>query len=358
MALNSVAARVLRGPVRAVPRLWRGFREARRFPLIPSLILLAVLIFPAIFADVIAPHDPRRGDITERLLPPAWVGDSVKIKTVVEKINLDNRLYEILLADAQRRIKIGEGSIVGGGQEAQIGDQLSIVFREAGTTRYLVGTDKNGMDVLSRLLHGARVALLISMFGIVVSGLIGSSLGILAGYYGGWIDTVVMRMVDVSLSISLILIALVLAAVRGPSISNVLIVICLFLWSRYARLVRGETLLLRSQDFVARSKVSGASDLRIMVRHIFPNLVNTIIVLATLQIGFVIILEASLSFLGAGVPRPSPAWGLMVADGRELLTSAWWVSLVPTVAIVLTVLSINLLGDWTRDKLDPKQRNL
>jgi len=358
MALTSVAARAMRAPTLAVPRLWRGFRQARRFPLLPAGILLVVLIIPAIFADLIAPHDPRRGDITERLLPPAWVGDSVKIKTVVEKLNLENRLNEILLRDAQRRIKIGEGTITGGGQEARVGDQLEIVFRGAGSTKYLLGTDKNGMDIFSRLVHGARLALLVSMLGIVVSGFIGSALGILAGYFGGWLDAVVMRMVDVSLSISLVLIALVLAAVRGPSIENVLIVICLFLWSRYARLVRGETLLLRSQDFIARARVAGASNVRIMVRHIFPNLVNTIIVLATLQIGFVIILEASLSFLGAGVPRPSPAWGLMVADGRELLTSAWWVSLVPTVAIVLTVLSINLLGDWTRDRLDPKQRNL
>ncbi len=358
MALSSVAARAVRAQTLAVPRLWRGFRQARRFPLLPVGILLVVLIIPAIFADLIAPHDPRRGDITERLLPPAWVGDSVKIKTVVEKFNLENRLNEIMLSDAQRRIKIGEGTIRGGGQEARVGDQLEIVFRGAGTTKYLLGTDKNGMDIFSRLVHGARLALLVSLLGIVVSCFIGSALGIMAGYFGGWLDAVVMRMVDVSLSISLVLIALVLAAVRGPSIGNVLIVICLFLWSRYARLIRGETLLLRSQDFVARARVSGASNVRIMVRHIFPNLVNTIIVLATLQIGFVIILEASLSFLGAGVPHPSPAWGLMVADGRELLTSAWWVSLVPTVAIVLTVLSINLLGDWTRDKLDPKQRNL
>jgi len=193
MALNSVAARAVRVPVLAVPRIWRGFREARRFPLLPSLILLFVLILPAIFADVIAPHDPRRGDITERLLPPAWVGDSVKIKTVVDTFNLENRLNEILIADAQRRIKIGEGTIVGGGDEVRAGDQLSIVFREEGTTKYLLGTDKNGMDIFSRLVHGARVALLISMFGILVSGFIGTSLGVLAGYFGGWIDNIVMR---------------------------------------------------------------------------------------------------------------------------------------------------------------------
>jgi peptide/nickel transport system permease protein len=267
-------------------------------------------------------------------------------------------LNEILLKDAERRVKIGDGTITGGGQIVQVGDQLEILFRKSGSTKYLLGTDKNGMDIFSRLIYGARLALVVSLLGIVVSGIIGSSLGIIAGYYGGILDTIIMRMVDVSLSISLVLIALVLAAVRGPSIDNVLIVICLFLWSRYARLIRGETLLLKSQDFIARAQVSGASNLRIMYKHIMPNLANTIIVLATLQIGFVIILEASLSFLGAGVPRPNPAWGLMVADGRELLSNAWWVSLVPTVAIVLTVLSINLLGDWVRDRLDPKQRQI
>ena len=325
MAFNSVAIRAVRAPVLAVPRIWRGFRQARRFPLLPAVILLVVLIIPAAFADLIAPHDARRGDINERLLPPAWVGDSVKIKTVVDKTSRDKetRKIQILLADAQRKIRIGDASTVDGGQEVVLGDEVAIVFRGAGSTKYLLGTDKNGMDIFSRLVHGARLALLVSLLGIAVSGVIGSALGILAGYFGGWIDAIVMRMVDVSLSISLVLIALVLAAVRGPSLENVLIVICLFLWSRYARLVRGETLLLRSQDFIARARVAGASNVRIMVRHIFPNLVNTIIVLATLQIGFVIILEASLSFLGAGVPRPQPAWGLMVADGRELLTSAW-----------------------------------
>ena len=327
-------------------------------PLLPLVILLVVLVIPAVFAPLIAPHNPLEGDLNDRLLPPFWVGETVKYKTVVEKVNRENRLNEILLKDAERRVKIGDGTITGGGQIVQVGDQLEISFRKAGSTKYLLGTDKNGMDIFSRLIYGARLALMVSLLGIVVSGIIGSSLGIIAGYYGGILDSIIMRMVDVSLSISLVLIALVLAAVRGPSIDNVLIVICLFLWSRYARLIRGETLLLKSQDFIARAQVSGASDLRIMYKHIMPNLANTIIVLATLQIGFVIILEASLSFLGAGVPRPNPAWGLMVADGRELLSNAWWVSLVPTVAIVLTVLSINLLGDWVRDRLDPKQRQI
>ena len=358
MSLNSIGTDNARTPRLMLIRLWQKVREARRLPLLPLVILLVVLVIPAVFAPLIAPHNPLEGDLNDRLLPPFWVGETVKYKTVVEKVNRENRLNEILLKDAERRVKIGDGTITGGGQIVQVGDQLEISFRKAGSTKYLLGTDKNGMDIFSRLIYGARLALLVSLLGIVVSGIIGSSLGIMAGYYGGILDSIIMRMVDVSLSISLVLIALVLAAVRGPSIDNVLIVICLFLWSRYARLIRGETLLLKSQDFIARAQVSGASDLRIMYKHIMPNLANTIIVLATLQIGFVIILEASLSFLGAGVPRPNPAWGLMVADGRELLSNAWWVSLVPTVAIVLTVLSINLLGDWVRDRLDPKQRQI
>ena len=358
MSLNSIGTDNARTPRLMLIRLWQKVREARRLPLLPLVILLVVLVIPAVFAPLIAPHNPLEGDLNDRLLPPFWVGETVKYKTVVEKVNRENRLNEILLKDAERRVKIGDGTITGGGQIVQVGDQLEISFRKAGSTKYLLGTDKNGMDIFSRLIYGARLALLVSLLGIVVSGIIGSSLGIIAGYYGGILDSIIMRMVDVSLSISLVLIALVLAAVRGPSIDNVLIVICLFLWSRYARLIRGETLLLKSQDFIARAQVSGASDLRIMYKHIMPNLANTIIVLATLQIGFVIILEASLSFLGAGVPRPNPAWGLMVADGRELLSNAWWVSLVPTVAIVLTVLSINLLGDWVRDRLDPKQRQI
>ena len=358
MSLNSIGTDNARTQRLMLIRLWRRVREARRLPLLPLVMLLVVLVIPAVFAPLIAPHSPLEGDLNDRLLPPFWVGETVKYKTVVEKVNRENRLNEILLKDAERRVKIGDGTITGGGQIVQVGDQLEISFRKAGSTKYLLGTDKNGMDIFSRLIYGARLALVVSLLGIVVSGIIGSSLGIIAGYYGGILDSIIMRMVDISLSISLVLIALVLAAVRGPSIDNVLIVICLFLWSRYARLIRGETLLLKSQDFIARAQVSGASDLRIMYKHIMPNLANTIIVLATLQIGFVIILEASLSFLGAGVPRPNPAWGLMVADGRELLSNAWWVSLVPTVAIVLTVLSINLLGDWVRDRLDPKQRQI
>lgn len=353
-------SRIARLPLGASLNIMRGYKAVRRFPLIPITVLMVVLVIPAIFAEVIAPHDPRRGDLADRLVPPSWQAEEVHLKTVVDKINRENRLNEILIVDADRKIKIGEATIAGdeARQSVQAGDQLSILRRPGGSSKYLLGTDKNGMDVFSRIIHGARIALMVSLLAIFISGIIGVTLGMLAGYFGGLIDAVVMRMVDVSLSISIVLVALVLAAVRGPAIENVLAVVALLLWSRFARLARGETLALKNLDFVARARVAGASHVRIMLRHILPNLVNTMIVLATLQIGFVIVLEAGLSFLGAGVPRPNPAWGLMVADGRELITESWWVAFFPGVAILLTVLSFNLLGDWVRDKLDPKQRQL
>jgi peptide/nickel transport system permease protein len=212
--------------------------------------------------------------------------------------------------------------------------------------------------MLSRIIHGARVSLVVAVISIAAGGLVGTSLGLIAGYFGGNLDHLIMRLVDIKLSIPSILLALVLVAALGPSFATVIIVIALLLWTRYARLVRGETLSLKHQDFVARSRVAGASTPRLLIHHIFPNVVNTIIVLATLEIGQVILLEATLSFLGAGIPLPTPAWGLMVSDGRALIISAWWVSFFPGLAILLTVLSMNLLGDWVRDKLDPKLRNV
>ncbi len=278
------------------------FREARRFPLIPLAVILIVLIIPAFFAAYVAPHHPTRGQFSERLTPPAW--------------------------------------------------------QEGGSARYLLGTDKQGRDILSRIIHGAKYVLMVSLTVIAISGVVGVGLGLIAGYFGGRSDMLIMRGVDIALSIPAILLALAIVAARGPSFGVVIFVICVILWSRYARQVRGEVLAIKNQDFIGRAKVAGSSDFRIIVRHVFPNVVNSIIVLATLQVGFVILLEASLSFLGAGIPRPTPAWGLMVATGRELVVTAWWVSFFPGVAISLVVLSLNLMGDWLRDRLDPKQRNL
>ncbi len=277
-------------------------REVRRYPLIPMTILALVLIIPAFFAQNIAPHHPTRGQFAERLTPPAW--------------------------------------------------------QEGGSMKYILGTDKQGRDQLSRILHGAKYVLMVSLSVIAISGVVGVSLGLIAGYFGGRYDMLIMRGVDIALSIPAILLALAIVASRGPSFGAVIFVICVILWSRYARQVRGEVLAIKNHDFIGRAQVAGASHFRIIVRHVFPNVVNSIVVLATLQVGFVILLEASLSFLGAGIPRPTPAWGLMVADGRDLVVSAWWVSFFPGVAISLVVLSLNLMGDWLRDRLDPKQRNL
>jgi len=290
----------------------RYWRAARRYPLIPIFIMLVVLVIPAIFADVVAPHSHRVGSLSNRLVPPAWV-------------------------DAE-----GEG----------------IFAKPGGTWVHPFGTDEQGRDILSRIIHGARVSLIVAVVSILLAGITGTTLGLIAGYFGGNIDHLIMRLVDIALSIPAILLALVLAVALGPSFQTVIIVIVSIFWSRYARLVRGEALRLKSQDFVARAKVAGASNTRIIARHIFPNVTNTIIVLATLEIGQVILLEATLSFLGAGLPKPTPAWGLMVASGRGLIVTSWWVAAFPGLAIVLAVLSMNLMGDWLRDKLDPKLRNL
>jgi peptide/nickel transport system permease protein len=283
-------------------RVLRSIFQIRRFPGLALTILVFVLIIPGIFADWLAPHDPIKGSLSARLKPPMWM--------------------------------------------------------QGGSIDHPLGTDKVGRDNLSRIMYGSRVSLRVSLEAILVSGFIGTVLGLLSGYFGGKIDAFIMRLVDISLGLPIILVALVFVAAVGPSFTTVLIVTTVLLWSRYARQVRGEVLSIKSRDFIARARVAGASHFRVMFRYLLPNVVNTLIVLATLQVGFVILLESSLSFLGAGIPRPTPAWGLMVADGRELIVTAWWISMFPGLAIMLTVLSLNLLGDWLRDHLDPKLRNV
>jgi peptide/nickel transport system permease protein len=283
-------------------RLLRAIFQVRQFPGMAMAILVFLLVIPGIFAEWIAPHDPIKGSLALRLKPPMW--------------------------------------------------------EKGGSITYPLGTDKVGRDVLSRIIYGARVSLRVSIEAIVVSGFIGTALGLISGYFGGKVDALIMRLVDISLGLPIILVALVFVAALGPSFSTVIALITILLWARYARQVRGETLSIKERDFVARARVAGASHFRIMFRYLLPNVVNTLIVLATLQVGFVIIFESSLSFLGAGIPRPTPAWGLMVADGRELIVTAWWISMFPGIAIMLTVLSFNLVGDWLRDHLDPKLKNI
>ncbi|MGH7391963.1 MAG: ABC transporter permease [Candidatus Rokuibacteriota bacterium] len=265
-------------------------------------ILLVILVLPAVFAPWLAPHDPLEGRLAHKLKPPAW--------------------------------------------------------RPGGDWTYPLGTDPLGRDMLSRLIHGARVSLSVSLVAIFIGGLVGTVLGLVAGYFGGWTDTLVMRVVDIAFSLPTILLALVLAVVVGPSFRTVIVIVALLLWARYARQVRGEVLTVRERDFVAQARIAGCSHLRIIFAHILPNVANTLIVLATLQVGYVILLEGTLSFLGVGIPPPLPAWGLMVATGRSLIVSAWWVSFFPGLAILVTVLALNLLGDWLRDQLDPRLRQV
>ena len=183
-------------------------------------------------------------------------------------------------------------------------------------------------------------------------------LGLMAGYYGGWVDEAIMRVVDIKLAIPTILVALVLVFALGQSFIIIIAILAIAIWPRFARNIRGEVLQLKTLDYVALAKVSGASTPRILFIHIFPGVVNTLIILATLEVGIVILLESTLSFLGAGVPPPTPAWGSMVADGRDRLAVAWWISTMPGLAIMFVVVAMNLFGDWLRDVLDPRLRQL
>ncbi|MFK8084274.1 MAG: ABC transporter permease [Granulosicoccus sp.] len=273
----------------------------RSLPVVPIAILMIVLVIPALFADFISPHDPYKAHLRNRLEPPLFFG---------------------------------------------------------GSTEFLLGTDKLGRDVLSRIMHGAKYALAISLVGIVLGAVVGTFLGLVAGFYRGWLEAVIMRIVDITFALPSILLALALASVSGPSFQLVIFVVIFVIWGFFARQIRAETLVLREKDFVARARVAGASNGRILGKYLLPNVMNTIVVLATLQIGVVIVLEATLSFLGIGIPRPTPAWGLLVADGRQLIVSSWWISFFPGMAILLTVLSVNKLGDSLRDLLDPKLRQV
>ena len=233
-----------------------------------------------------------------------------------------------------------------------------MVIRGAGSTKFLLGTDHLGRDMLSRIIHGARISLIIAAITLGVGGVIGTALGLAAGYFGGWVDELVMRVVDIFLALPLVLVALVLVVALGSSFPLIVFVLVLFIWVRFARQIRGEVLQLKTMDYVALAEVAGASTPRILFVHLLPGVINTLIVVATLQVSIVILAESTLSFLGAGVPPPTPAWGSMIANGRDVLKDAWWISTMPGVAILLTVLSLNLFGDWLRDTLDPRLRQL
>ena len=277
------------------------------YPVVWLTILFVVLIFPAVTAPWTAPHHPLKQQLSIRLTAPVWSAGTEEKPTSWSNI---------------------------------------------------LGTDKQGRDILSRVMHGSRISLMVSLSALAIGGTVGTTLGLVSGYFGGWVDHLIMRIVDVFLALPLILMALVLVAVFGPSFYTAIGVISVLLWSRYTRQIRAEVLSIKQMDFIARAKVAGASNTRIIIKHVFPNITNTLIVLGTLQVGTVILLEATLSFLGAGIPRPNPAWGVMVADGRDHIASAWWIAVMPGIAIMMTVLSMNMMGDWLRDRLDPKLRQV
>lgn len=275
-------------------RVWFGkaWEISSGLPLIPMAIMI-LIVATALAADFMVPYSPYKTNLQERLLPPF-------------------------------------------------------------TPAHLLGTDALGRDVLSRVILGTRISLSVSFLSVVVTALIGSFLGLVSGYLGGKMDILVMRVTDATLSFPIILIALLLAVSLGPSLGTVVVALTVIWWARYARIVRGEVLAISKRDFVALAKVAGCSWLRVITVHILPNVLNTIVVLVMLQIGWVVLTEATLSFLGAGIPPPTPSWGSMIAEGREYVATAWWVSLFPGLAIMLTVLSFSLFGDWLRDHLDPK----
>ncbi len=274
-------------------RLWG------RIPLAPTLLLSAFVLM-ALFADLLAPASPYDTSLRLRFAPPFWM--------------------------------------------------------DGGTLSHPLGTDSLGRDTLSRLIFGARISLLVGLAAVGLGAVVGTVLGLIAGFYGGWLDAIIMRATDAMLSLPIILLAMLLAVTFGPGLDKLVIVLALVLWARFARLVRAETLTCKVRDYVALARVGGCSSSRLVLVHILPNVTNPLVVLATLQVGWVVVVEASLSFLGAGVPPPTPSWGTMIAEALEHVTTVWWLSVFPGVAVVLLVLSVNLLGDWLRDYLDPKRR--
>ena len=274
----------------------------RRVPWLPVLGLgfLVVLIAVAVAAPLIAPQDPTRQSLRARLVGPT--------------------------------------------------------FEAADGRAHLLGTDHLGRDVLSRVIYGARVSLIVGFSAVLVGGIVGSTLGILAGFRGGWLDSVIMTVADAQLAFPFILLAIGIIAVLGPSFPTLVAVIGLSGWVAYARILRAQVLALRSREFVEAIHVLGGSIARVMLRHIVPNVVSSLVVIATLELARAIVLEATLSFLGLGVQPPTPSWGGMVHEGREYLDTAWWISTAPGVVLMLTSLVVSRVGDWFRDALDPTLR--
>ena len=279
-----------------------GFYILRRWPIIPALIILTLIIF-AVFADQIAPHDPLAYiSLTDRNTPPLSNGESGQF--------------------------------------------------------YILGTDNIARDVLSRIIHGARISALVVVVSISVGVTVGTACGLVAGYFGRHIDEIIMRVVDVWAALPFIMLALIVVSIFGQDLKILIALLALISWPGAVRLVRAQTLSLRESDYVQFARIAGASPNRILLRHILPGVINIVVVSATLGVGGIILTEATLSYLAVGIPPPTPAWGAMVANGREYIDDAWWVSAIPGLAIFLVVMAGNFLGDWMRDRWDPNLRQL
>jgi peptide/nickel transport system permease protein len=274
----------------------------RKVPLSPGvpIAVLTLIVLLAIAAPLLTGYSPVRQDLGSALLEPSWVGE--------------------------------------------------------GTAAHLLGTDNFGRDVFTRLLYGARVSMAVGFFSMVIAVVIGTFVGIVAGYAGGWTDSLLMRLTDIMLALPTLLVGLVVAIVIGPSFWNLIILLGVLSWPRIARLLRGETLALRQTDFVRYARAIGVGKRVIRLRHVLPNILPTLLVATTLELGSVILTEASLSFLGAGIPPPQASWGTMIADGQGRIATGWWIGLFPGLALGTTVLSTNALGDWMRDHFDPRAR--
>lgn len=271
----------------------------KRIPKIPGVIILALLIC-AVFSPWIAPHDPTAQSLRSALTPPVW--------------------------------------------------------QHGGSWSYILGTDALGRDVLSRIIYGSRISVIVGFAAVFVAAFIGTLLGMIAGYFGGWFDAVIMRFTDVMLSLPYILIAIAVIGAIGPGLLNIILVMGVTQWVGYTRIVRFESMRLSNAEFVDMAVISGSGRFRNLFVHILPNVLNSAVVLATLDVGKMIIFEAALSFLGLGVQPPTVTWGGLLADGRNFLSMGWWIATFPGVAIVLTVLAGNLIGDWLRDELDPRHQ--
>lgn len=288
-----------RAEVRQPRERSRVYRKLVRHPLtLMGGLVLLLIVGAAVFAPLVAPHDPATQSLIRRFTPPFWA--------------------------------------------------------QAGDIRFALGTDQVGRDILSRIIHGARISLLVGIAAVVVSVVVGVSLGLLSGFAGGRVDTALMTVVDVTLSFPQLLLALAFVAVLGPSLGNIILVLGLTGWERYARVVRAEVLALREKDFIEAARAVGVGPVRILWRHLLPNTFSSIIVMSTLQVAQAILQEAALSFLGLGTGSVHPTWGQMIALGRDFVSVAWWLPTFPGLAILLTVLAINLVGDRLRDALDPR----